>query len=163
MGSKKQVEENKANTNPVINTDKKEVNPANEQTIKTPYRHPNYKSHFDQRQGQNVHKQRGYDVKCEGTQNIQPKQKTRSFIQQGDQQAIRMKVNLGWITPEEMRQFRSWIQNLYHDVSSSVEVTSSERHGKTLFITEKSFIKQALRTKLPLRGRQCNEHKIYKY
>jgi len=56
LGSKKQVEENKANTNPVINTDKKEVNPANEQTIKTPYRHPNYKSHFDQREGQNVHK-----------------------------------------------------------------------------------------------------------
>ena len=80
LGLKKQVEENKANTNLVINTDKKEVNPANEQTIKTPYRHPNYKSHFDQRQGQNVHKQRGYDVKCEGTQNIQPKQKTRNFI-----------------------------------------------------------------------------------
>ena len=48
LGSKKQVEENKANTNPVINTDKKQVNPANEQTIKTPYGHPNYKSHFDQ-------------------------------------------------------------------------------------------------------------------
>ena len=84
MGSKKQVEENKANTNPVINTDKKEVNPANEKTIKTPYRQPNYTSHFYKWQGQNVHKQRGYDVKCEGTQNLQPKQKTRSFIQQGD-------------------------------------------------------------------------------
>ena len=153
MGSKKQVEENKANTNPVINTDKKEVNPANEQTIKTPYRHPNYKSHFDQRQGQNVHKQRGYDVKCEGTQNLQPKQKTRSFIQQGDQQVAWMKVNLGWITLEGMRQFSSGIQKLYRHVSSSVEVTSSKRHGKTLFITEKSFTKQALRTKLPLRGR----------
>ena len=53
--------------------------------VKIPYRHPNHKSHFDQRQDQNVHKQRGYDVKCEGTQNLQPKQKTRSFIQQGDQ------------------------------------------------------------------------------
>ena len=70
--------------------------------VKIPYRHPNHKIHFDQRQGQNVHKQRGYDVKCEGTQNLQPKKKTRSFIQQGDQQAAQMKVNLGWITPEEM-------------------------------------------------------------
>ena len=104
-----------------------------------------------------------YYVKCEGAQNLQPKQKTRSFIHQGDQQAARMKVNLGWITLEEMRQFSSGIQKLYHHVSSSVEVTSSEIHGKTLFITEKSFTKQALRTKLPLRGRQCNEHKIYKY
>ena len=48
--------------------------------VKIPYRHPNHKSHFDQRQDQNVHKQRGYDFKCEGTQNLQPKQKTRSFI-----------------------------------------------------------------------------------
>ena len=48
LGSKKQVEENKANTNPVINIDKKEVSPTNEQTIKTPYRHHNYKSNFDQ-------------------------------------------------------------------------------------------------------------------
>ena len=74
-----------------------------------------------------------------------------------------MKVNLGWITPEEMRQFSSGIHKLYHHVSSSVEVTSLERHGKMLFITEKYFTKQDLRTKLPLRGRQCNEHKIYKY
>ena len=162
FGSKKQVEENKANTNPVNNTDKKEVNPANEQTI-TPYQHPNYKNHFDQRQGQNVHKQRGYNVKCEGTQNLQPKQKTRSFIQQGDQQVAWMKVNLRWITIEQMRQFSSGIWKLYYHVSSSVEVTSSERHGKTLFIIENSFTKQALRTKLPLGGRKCNEHKIYKY
>ena len=153
MGSKKQVEENKANTNPIINTDKKEVNPTNE---KNPYWHPNYKSHFDQREGQNVHKQRGYNLKCEGTQNIQPKQKTRSLIQQGDQKAAWMNVNLGWITPEEMRQFSSGIWKLYHHVSSSVEVTSSERHGKPLFITEKSFTKQALTTKFPLRGKYIN-------
>ena len=52
--------------------------------VKIPYRHPNHTSHFDQRQGQNVHKQRGYDVKCEATQNLQPKQKTRRFTQQGN-------------------------------------------------------------------------------
>ena len=56
LGSKKEVEEKEANTNPVINTVKKEVNPAKEQTTKTPYRHPNYKRPFDQRQGQNEHK-----------------------------------------------------------------------------------------------------------
>ena len=55
LGSKKQVEEKEANTNPFINTVKKEVNPAEEQTTKTPYRHPNYKRPFDQRQGQNEH------------------------------------------------------------------------------------------------------------
>ena len=47
LGSKKQVEEKEANTNSVINIVKKEVNPAEEQTTKTPYRHPNYKHHFD--------------------------------------------------------------------------------------------------------------------
>ena len=66
-----------------------------------------------------------YYVKCEGAQNLQPKQKTRSFIQQGDQQAARMKVNLGWVTPKEMQQFSSRIQKLYHYVSSSVRITGS--------------------------------------
>ena len=63
MGSEKEVEEKEANTNPVINTVKKELNPAEEQTTKTPYRHPNYKLPFDQRQGQNEHTQRRDNVR----------------------------------------------------------------------------------------------------
>ena len=55
LGSKNEVEEKEANTNLVINIVKKEVNPTESQTTKTPYRHPNYKRHFDQRQGQNEH------------------------------------------------------------------------------------------------------------
>ena len=39
------------------------------QTIKTPYWHPNYKNHFDQRQGQNEHKQRSCDFRKETTQS----------------------------------------------------------------------------------------------
>ena len=38
-------------------TVQKEANPAKKQTTKTPYRHPDYKRHFDQRQGQNEHTQ----------------------------------------------------------------------------------------------------------
>ena len=63
LGSKKEVEEKEANTNPVINRVKKEVNLAKEQTKKTPYQHPNYKRPFDQRQGQNEHTQRRNDVR----------------------------------------------------------------------------------------------------
>ena len=64
LNSKSQVQEKEANTNPVINTVKKEVNPTEEQTTKTPYRHPNYKHHFDQqRVKMNTHRGeiRSYD------------------------------------------------------------------------------------------------------
>ena len=48
--------EKEAKTNSILITVQKKVNPAEKRTIKTPYRHPNYKIHFDQRQGQNHHK-----------------------------------------------------------------------------------------------------------
>ena len=48
-GKQIQVEEEEINTNLVFVTVQKEVNPAEKQTTKTPYRHPNYKRHFDQR------------------------------------------------------------------------------------------------------------------
>ena len=54
------------------------------QTIKTPYRHPNYKNHLDQRHGQNEHKQRSYDFIKEKRKNQQTKQKMRSSIKQSD-------------------------------------------------------------------------------
>ena len=73
----------------------KEFNLAEKQATRTPYRHPNYKKHFDQRQGQNEHKQRGYKFRNERTQNLQPKQKTRIFIQQDNQQSPQMKIDLG--------------------------------------------------------------------
>ena len=50
-GKKFQVEE----VNSIIIIDKKEVNTSEEQTIRTRYRHPNYKRYFDQRQVQNEH------------------------------------------------------------------------------------------------------------
>ena len=46
-----------------IHVGEQEVNLVKKQTIKTPYRHPNYKNHFDQRQGQNEHKQKSYDFR----------------------------------------------------------------------------------------------------
>ena len=57
-----QVEEKETNTNLVPITVQKEVNPAEKQETRTLYRHPNYKKHFDQRQGQNEHKQRSYNL-----------------------------------------------------------------------------------------------------
>ena len=51
-----QVDEEETKTNSILITFQKEINPTEKRTIKTPYRHPNYKSNFDQRQGQNEHK-----------------------------------------------------------------------------------------------------------
>ena len=55
--------EKEANTNLVLVTVKKESNLVKKQTTRNPYRHPNYKNHFYQRQGQNEHKQRRYDFR----------------------------------------------------------------------------------------------------
>ena len=79
-----QVEEGETNKNSVPVTVQKEVNLAEKQTTRTPYRHPNYKNHFDQRHGQNEHKQRSYNFRNKRTQNLKPKQKMGRFIQQGD-------------------------------------------------------------------------------
>ena len=43
-----QIEEEKINTELVFIIAQKVVNPAEKQTTRTPYRHPNYKRHFDQ-------------------------------------------------------------------------------------------------------------------
>ena len=56
-------EEEEANTNSVPITVQKEVNLAEKHATRTPYRNPNYRKHFDQRQGQNEHKQRDYKRK----------------------------------------------------------------------------------------------------
>ena len=63
-------EEEEANKNSVPITVQKEFNLAEKKATKTPYRHPNYKKHFDQRQGQNEHKQRGYKFRNKRTQNL---------------------------------------------------------------------------------------------
>ena len=56
-GKQIQVEEEEININLVFIIVQKEVNPAKKQTTKTPYRHPNYKRHFDQQQVQmNIHR-----------------------------------------------------------------------------------------------------------
>ena len=45
------VEEEETNTNSVPFIVQKEVNSVEKHKTRTPYRHPNYKKHFDQRQG----------------------------------------------------------------------------------------------------------------
>ena len=75
------VEEEEANTNSVPITVQKEVNLAEKQETRTLYRHPNYKMHFLQRQGENEHKQRSYIFKNKRPQNLQLKQKIGRFIQ----------------------------------------------------------------------------------
>ena len=67
-GKQAQVEEEKTNTNLVLVIVQKELNTAKKQAIRNLDRHPNYKKHFDQQQGQNEHKQRRYDFRRERTQ-----------------------------------------------------------------------------------------------
>ena len=92
LGSKNEVEEKEENTNPIINTVKKEVNPAEEQNTKTPYRHPNYKHPFDQQQGQNEHTERRDKVRRSRTSNQNTKQQTRRPIPQSDQIASKKNI-----------------------------------------------------------------------
>ena len=80
---------------------------SKKQTARTPYRHTNYKKHFDQRYGQNEDKQRSYDIIKERKQNQQTKHKTRSFIQQSDKKTTTINIDLGWATSQTMRHF-SW-------------------------------------------------------
>ena len=47
LDSKIQVEKKEANKNPVVITVQNEANLVKKQTTRTPYRHPNYKKHFD--------------------------------------------------------------------------------------------------------------------
>ena len=107
-------------------TVQKKDNPAEKTTSRPTYRHPNYKKHFDQRQGQNEHKQRRYDFIREITQNEQPKQKTRSAIQQSGQQTTPINIDLGWTTSQTIQQFFLGICNSYRFVSSSVTITNTK-------------------------------------
>ena len=120
------------NTNSVPITVQKEVNPAEKQTTRTPYRQPNYKKHFDQHQGQNEHKQMSYNFRSERTQNMQPKQKTGRFIQQDDQQSPSMKIDLRWTTSQTMQHFFRGICNSYRLISSSVASTKIKDREITL-------------------------------
>ena len=82
--------------------------------------------HFDQRQGQNEHKQKKYDFRRKHTQNEQAKQKKRSSIQQSSQQTTPIKINLRWTTSQTMREFFLGIRNSYRFISSSVTVTKTK-------------------------------------
>ena len=97
------------------------MNPTKKQTTKSPYRHPNYKRHFDQRQGQNEHTHKSYVVRQARTSNQHTKQQTRRTTPQSHQIAP-MKI-LGWTTSTTMRHFFLGIRNLYRLISSSVANT----------------------------------------
>ena len=103
-------------------TVQKEVNPAEKQTAKTPYQHPNYKRQFDQQQGQNEHTQKSYAVRQAKTSNQHTKQQTRRTTPQSHQIAP-MKIDLGWTTSATMRHFFFGIRNSYRRISSSVTNT----------------------------------------
>ena len=86
------------------------------QTTHTPYIHPNYNRHFDQRQGQNEHSQKSYVDK----QTVRhTKQQLRQPISQNNLIGS-IKIDLGWTTSDTMRQFSWGISNSYHLISSSV-------------------------------------------
>ena len=99
------------------------------QTTRNHYRHPNYKTHFDQRQGQNEHKQRSDDFRKERTQNQQTKQKKRSSIRQSDRQIAPIKIDLGWKTSQTMQHLFLGIRNTYRLVSLSVIITNTKIKG----------------------------------
>ena len=120
------------NTNLVPIIVQKEVNPAEKQATRNPDRHPNYKKHFDQRQGQNEHKQKGYKLRSERTQNLHPQQKMRIFIQQDDQQSPSMKIYLGWTTSQTTRHFFPGICSLYRLISLSAASTKIKDQETTL-------------------------------
>ena len=88
--SKNQIEE--------VNKVLAAVQKKEEQTTPTPYIHPNYNRHFDQRQGKNEHSQNSYVDK----QTVQhTKQKLRRLIPQNDLRGM-IKINLGWTTTYTM-------------------------------------------------------------
>ena len=91
-GKKSQVEEVKE----VIAAVKKQA----KQTTHTPYRHPNYNRHFDQRQGQNEHSQKIYVDK----QTVRhSKQQLRQRVSQNNLRGP-IKIDLGWTTSDTMHQ-----------------------------------------------------------
>ena len=73
--------------------DKKE-----KQTTHTPYRHPNYNHHFDQRQDQNKHSQKNY---VDRQKDQHTKQQLKQPVPQNDLRAP-IKLNMGWTIAETM-------------------------------------------------------------
>ena len=88
----------------------------------------------------------------------------RNSIQQSDQQTTPMKIDIEWTTSQMMRQIFLQFRNSYRFVLSCVVVTNTKIENDVI-TNKKSDVSlvfnKALRTKLPLRGRQCNEQNIY--
>jgi hypothetical protein len=107
-----------------LQTSKEYDSKEKSQEIRMPYRHPNHKSHYDQRLGEEENKQ------CSSYQQIKyhTEKERRQNQQLGtiDHQTIPMKVDLGWITPQKMQHISLGIRRLYHLVSSRVATTSTE-------------------------------------
>ena len=112
--SKNQIEEVKTVLTVV---QKKEV-----QTTPTPYRHPNYNRHFDQRQGQNEYSQKTY---VDMRKYRHTKQQLRRIVPQKSLKAP-IKIDLGWTTSDTMRQFSWGIRNSYQLISSKVTNTKGK-------------------------------------
>ena len=92
------------------------VKKEEKQTTHTPYRHPNYNCHFDQRQGQNEHSQKSYVDK----QTIRhTEQQLRQLVFQNNIRGP-IKIDMGWTTTYMMQQFSWGICNSYRLISSSV-------------------------------------------
>ena len=95
------------------------VQKKEEQTTPTPYKHPNYSHHFDQRQGQNEYSQKTYvDIR----KYRHTKQQLRRIVPQKYLRAL-IKIDLGWTTTDTMQQFSWGIRNLYQLISSNVRNT----------------------------------------
>ena len=90
-----------------------------EQTTPTPYRHPNYNHHFDQRQVQNEYSQKTYVDMRKYRHN---KQHLRRVVPQKYLRAT-IKIDLGWTTTDTIRQFSWGIRNSYRLISSNVSNT----------------------------------------
>ena len=92
------------------------------QTTYTPYRHPNYNRHFDQRQDQNKHSQKNYVDK---QKDQHAKQQLKRLVPQNDLRDL-IKVDMGWTTADTMQQFSLGIRNSYRLISSSVAITKKQ-------------------------------------
>ena len=114
--SKKKVEE--------VKTILAAVQKKEKQITHTPYRHPNYNCHFDQRRDQNKHSQKNY---VDRRKDQHAKQQLKRLIPQNNLRAS-IKVDLGWNTADTMRQFSLGFYNSYRLISSSVTITKRKRY-----------------------------------
>ena len=85
----------------------------------TPYKHPTYNRHFDQRQGQNEYSQKTY---VDMRKYRHTKQQLRRIVPQKYLRAL-IKIDLGWTKEDTMLQFSWGIRNLYRLISSNVANT----------------------------------------